>query len=59
MKDHPRSVDEIAEDYRSRREALLRALTEGEFTLPRTSPRPPYLGSDALPSLALSLIPLD
>ncbi|QDZ22681.1 alfin-like PHD finger protein [Chloropicon primus] len=28
MKDHPRSVDEIAEDYRSRREALLRALTE-------------------------------
>uniref|UniRef100_A0A7S2Z3T3 Alfin N-terminal domain-containing protein n=1 Tax=Chloropicon laureae TaxID=464258 RepID=A0A7S2Z3T3_9CHLO len=28
MKEHPRSVDEIADDYRSRREALLRALTE-------------------------------
>jgi hypothetical protein len=28
MKDHPRSVDEIGEDYRSRRDALLRALTE-------------------------------
>mmetsp|Transcript_9953 Transcript_9953/g.18792 ORF Transcript_9953/g.18792 Transcript_9953/m.18792 type:complete len:239 (+) Transcript_9953:241-957(+) len=28
MKDHPRTVDEIAEDYRARREALLRALTE-------------------------------
>ena len=30
MKDHPRTVDEIAEDYRARREALLRALTEGK-----------------------------
>ena len=30
MSDHPRTVEEIAEDYRARREGLLRALTEGE-----------------------------
>jgi len=28
MSDHPRTVEEIAEDYRARREGLLRALTE-------------------------------